>query len=197
MQCEKRSDQIILRPMAEMKFVGVFATFFICVGVFLLFSMFHQENGTFSAAGFEGADWFGVGFLVVWTSLAGWMSYTALWSKIRYRIVLDRYGVHEKGVPLRKEQRQLRWSEIWDYGYYYMGNHKFNGKVVGGIYRLYFSPEQLETRNAYKKKANKNMIQIDIDERELEEIAEGTVFPFCRQYRCFAPRTVEKKSHFM
>lgn len=194
MQCMREDRRLILRPMAETALVGIGATFFVGVGMFILFSMFRQEDGSLSAAGFLPADWFGVGFLVLWTMVAGWMAYTTLYSRIGYRIVIDGNGVHEEG-GLRKI-KAFRWSEIRDYGYYFAGNYNFNGKT-GGIYKLYFSPVQLETKNAYRKKANKEMIEIDIDEHELKAIAEEMVFPFCRQYRSFEPRTVAIKAHFM
>lgn len=196
MQCEKKENTIILRPYAPIKLIGVMATFFVCVGICLIAMMFYQEDGTFSAAHFEGVDWFGVGFLGVWTSVAGWMAYATLYSKLFYRIEIDRYGVHEKGVPFRKVQRELRWSEIRDYGYYFMGNFDSGGNRVG-MYTLYFSPTRLEDKNAFRKKADKNMIKLDIAEHKLHEVAENTVFPYCRQYRSFEPRTVEIKNHFM
>lgn len=195
MQCEKKDNRLILRPMAETALVGIGATFFVFIGIFIIFSMFYQENGSFSAVEFEAVDWFGVGFVVVWTAVAGWMAYTALYSKVLYRIVIDRNGVHEEGV-LFKKSKQLRWSEIRDYGYYFAGNYNINGKG-GGLYKLYFSPEYLEVKNSYRKKPDKGMIQIDIDERELKEIVEYMVFPYCRRYRSFEPSTVEIKRHFM
>ncbi len=195
MQCKKEDRRLILRPMAEMALVGIVATFFVIAGIFILVSMFRQEDGTLSAAGFMPADWFGVAFLAVWTMVAGWMAYTALYSKIRYRIIIDRDGVREEGVWFHRGKK-LRWSEIRDYGYYFAGNYNFNGRT-GGLYKLYFSPSQLEAKNAFRKKSNREMIEIDIDERELKEIAEEMVFPFCRMYRSFEPRTVEVKAHFM
>lgn len=196
MQCEKEDNTIILRPYSPIKIVGILATGFVCVGVLLIAMMFYQEDGTFSAAHFEGADWFGVGFLVVWTSVAGWMAYAALYSKLRYRIVIDHKGIHEYGVPFRRHPRELRWSEVREYGYYFAGNLGNDIPRVG-IYTLYFSPEPLKSRNAYRKKPNKNMIKLDIVEPELKEITESVVFPFCRQYRSFEPQTVEIKGHFM
>lgn len=196
MQCEKKDNRIILRPYAPIKIAGIFATGFVCVGIYLIVMMFLQEDGSFSAACFEPADWFGVAFLAVWISVACWMAYTALYSKLFYRIEIDRNGVHEKGVPFRKTQRELRWSEILDYGYYFAGNYGRSVPSVG-LYTLYFSPEPLKTRNAYRKKPNKNMIKIDIVESELQETTESVVFPFCRQYCSFEPTTVEIKSHFM
>lgn len=195
MQCRKEDNQIILRPMAEMAVIGVFATFFVIIGFFILVSLFRQEDGTFSADGFLTFDWFGVAFIVVWISVASWMAYTALYSKIRYCIVIDNRGIHEKGVPFGKG-KDLCWSEVRDYGYYFVGNYNFNGRT-GGMYRLYFSPSLLESKNAYRKKANSDMIQIDIDECELMDVAENTVFPFCRQYRSFEPNTVDIRHHFM
>lgn len=196
MQCERKGDSLILRPYAPIKFIGVFTTGFVCVGIYLILMLFRKEDGSFSAASFELADWFGVGFLVIWTSVAGWMSYVTLYSKLRYRLVLDRNGIHELGVPFRRSQRTLRWSEVRDYGYYFMGNFDSGGKRVG-MYTLYFSPEPLEIKNDFRKKANKGMIRLDIAEHFLQEVAEDTVFPFCRQYRSFPPQTVEITNHFM
>lgn len=195
MQCKEKDNRLILRPMAETALVGIAATFFVLIGIFLLVSLFWQENGTLSAAGFLAADWFGVGFIVVWTMVAGWMAYTALYGKIRYRIVIDQDGIREEGVWLRKG-KALRWAEIRDYGYYFAGNYNINGRT-GGLYKLYFSPAILESRNAYRKKPDRGMIQLDIDGRELKEVVEEMVFPFCRQYRSFPPRIVEIRHHFM
>ena len=195
MQCKREEQRLILHPMAETAFVGFLATFFVIVGIFILVSMFRQEDGTLSAHGFLPVDWFGVGFVTVWTMTAAWMAYTTLYSKIRYRIVIDRDGIREEGVWFRRG-KALRWSEIRDYGYYFAGNYNFNGKA-GGLYKLYFSPTVLEVKNAYRKKSNKEMIEIDIDERQLKEIAEDMVFPFCHMYRSFEPNTVEIKAHFM
>ncbi len=196
MQCEKKENSIILRQYSPIMMVGVLATGFVCAGIWLIAMMFYQEDGTFSAAHFGGADWFGVGFLVVWTSVAGWMAYATLYSKLRYRIVIDHKGIHELGVPFRRHPRELRWSEIRDFGYYFAGNFDSGGTRVG-LYTLYFSPTRLEDKNAFRKKADKNMIKLDVAEHELNEVAENTVFPYCRQYRSFEPRTVEIKNHFM
>lgn len=195
MQCKRIDNRLILRPMAETALVGIGATFFVLIGIILLISLFRQEDGTFSAAGFVAMDWFGVGFVAVWTMVAGWMAYAALYSKISYRIVIDCNGVHEEGVLLRRG-KAFRWSEIRDYGYYFSGNYNFNGKT-GGLYKLYFSPTFLETKNDFRKQANREMIEMDIDERELKEIAVEMIFPFCRRYRSFEPRTVEIKPHLM
>ena len=176
--------------------IGVIGTVFACFGIYVITAMFYQEDGSFSAAHFEMADWIAVAFLSIWTLWAAWAAYTMLYSRLRYRIVIDKNGVREAGVPFRKEQKQFRWSEIQDYGYFFRGNYNFNGDR-GGMYTLYFSPVRLQNKGAYRKKPVKDMISLEISDQELQQVAEEIVFPYCRNYRSFQPQTVEIKNHLL
>lgn len=196
MQCEKKDGAIILRPMAVEKVIGIMATVFACVGICVFVTMISEEDIAFFAGNPDPVSLIGIVFLTIWILFSGFVAYSTLYSKLRYRIVIDRNGVCEMGVLFRKSQKKLRWSEIRDYGYYFSGNLNANGQNIG-MYTLYFSPTELDEKDAFRKKKVRNMIRIDIDERDLMEIAEHTVFPYCCKYCSFEPRIVEIVNHFM
>lgn len=196
MLCKKTQTVIELRKMSTYTIMGVIATAFTCVGLFLIYTLLKDESGYISVAGYTAVDWFGLGFLIVWTSFTSFASVKTLVDSWGYKIVIDSEGVRESYRLFSQRAKTICWKDIQDYGVFYNGKLK-NGGEMYDMYAVYFSPHVLVAQNAYKKKLTKETIWINIPREEVQNVAENTVFPFCQQYLSFGPNTVEVVDHIL
>ena len=129
---------------------------------------------------YDVTDIFGIGFLLVWLGVVGWMGKRSIRSAGQI-LTISAEGVSIKYRFSVSKPLFLSWSEIADYGYVFLGSFEYGNKSSDD-YILYFAKNTLPiNKRLNRKKAEKGEIRFGFSEDGARTITDY-VLPFCEQY---------------
>ena len=90
------------------------------------------------------------------------------------KMIIDEDGVLYSAWFVKK---QLKWSEIQDYGWSYDGRMR-DGAFYSNGYILYFADEKQKKKNQKKQRLSQNALKVHLDGEEIDRFLD-CVLPFC------------------
>ena len=156
---EIRSNSLFLK-------IGIGAMVMECVGLYFFIPVLWEFDGSpmdIGAAAFM-CLWFCV---VLCGSLISFYRYSK-------KMIIDEDGVLYSAWFVKK---QLKWSEIQDYGWSYDGRMR-DGAFYSNGYILYFADEKQKKKNQKKQRLSQNALKVHLDGEEIDRFSD-CVLPFC------------------
>ena len=172
--------QITVKGTSLFLTIGIGGAFMACSGLFFFKDVlfYSEEYGT--------AELFGLAFMLVWTSVAIWMSLYSLTAFFK-KLVIDENGISCK-TPF--QTKWYGWSEIRDFGLSYSGTTRGGGS----IFDLYFAKTEQQTKKHDKKKLKRDVLKTFVTDADCHAILD-TVIPFCERYTAVTPFIPHDRCH--
>ncbi len=196
------NDKIVIyQPVYKflMKLIPLFMLF---SGIYIIFTMLYDpEIKRIVIDDFTAFDWFGLLFLIMWSSLL------AYGCKITYRMSGYKMTVDKNGITVKyflsNAVRTIKWDDVKEYGYMLSGqiNHVDNHVIYFSSSKIeelpkkqrkfaFFNNERLRDQSELHLSQIKNIVQIDINESDLDSFAVDVLFPFCMRFTKLQPTVI-------
>ena len=175
MRCKQEDRRLVIKN-------GVGEIFLYCwiLSIFVLGfigSFFiHAQNGTIAPPK-DLKEFFLIIFCLAGIFFFGYV----LLLKVGYELTVDADGIRESRKIRIKRCRSFRWEDVSDWGCSYVTSNRGRG-----VYTIYFADIVLPMRDQFDKKADKECIQIIVNEKKLKKLY-PILIPFCRRYTSVVP----------